>query len=94
MMMVTGEPCRRPASAMAWAWLPDENATTPRPRCCVVQGRDGVVGAAELERAGPLQVLAFEEQLAAGAWFAVREVMTGVLCAKPSMRRAARSTSP
>jgi hypothetical protein len=33
MTIVAGMPSSLPASATAWAWLPDENATTPRLRC-------------------------------------------------------------
>ena len=50
-----------PASATACAWLPDEKATTPRPALVGGEARERVVGAAELEGAGALQVLALEE---------------------------------
>ena len=53
----------RAASAIACAWLPDENAITPARRCSGVELRQRVVGAAKLERTHALQVLALEEQL-------------------------------
>ena len=67
MTMTRGMSSTWPASAIACAWLPDEKVTTPRRRCVGREARQRVVGAAELEGAGALQVLALEEQLRAGA---------------------------
>ena len=59
--MVAGMPSKRAASAIACAWLPDENATTPARRCARVEARQRIEGAAELEGAHALEVLALEE---------------------------------
>ena len=53
-------PSSRAASATAWAWLPDENATTPAP---AGQRGDLRVRAAELERAGALKALGLEHHV-------------------------------
>ena len=61
MTIVAGRPCSCAASAIAWAWLPDDAATTPS---TVAELGDRVVGAAELERAGALQVLGLQDRAA------------------------------
>ena len=63
--MTAGMPNSFAAAATPWAWLPEENATTPPPRSSGAIARELVVGAAELERAGPLQRLRLEEDPAA-----------------------------
>ena len=57
---------RRAAAATPWAWLPDENATTPAVRSRRVQLHEPVPRAAELERSGVLQRLELEQDAAAG----------------------------
>ena len=54
------------ASATPWAWLPALAATTPRAFSSSREPGHPRVGAADLERAGALEVLALEEHLAAG----------------------------
>ena len=88
--MTRGMSSSWPASAIAWAWLPDEKVTTPRRRSSGGEPRERVVGAAELEGAGALKVFALEEQVRAGRGrSSVREVTTGVRCATPAIWRAA-----
>ena len=60
MKTVASAPSRPAASATPWAWLPALAATTPRARSAVGQPGDPQVGAADLVRAGALQVLALE----------------------------------
>ena len=52
------------ARATPWAWLPALAATTPRARCSSRELGDAQVGAADLERAGALQVLALDPDVA------------------------------
>ena len=67
MTMTRGMSSSCPARATACAWLPDENATTPRRRWSAVEPRQRVVGAAELEGASALKGFALEEDTRAGA---------------------------
>ena len=53
-------PSSEAASATPWAWLPALAATTPCARLVLGQPRDPGVRPTDLERAGPLQVLALE----------------------------------
>ena len=78
MTMTRGTSSSCPASATACAWLPDEKATTPRRRSSG-EPRQRVVGAAELEGARALEVLALEEHVAPVRSSAEREVTTGVV---------------
>ena len=52
-----------------------------------------MIGAAKLERTGPLKVFALEVDLGPERALTDREVTTGVRCAAPAMCRAARLTS-
>jgi hypothetical protein len=72
---------------------PDEKASTPQAFLFVGGPGERAVGAAELERADALEVLALEEHLGAGARATVREVSNGVRWAWPAMRAAAAATS-
>ena len=67
---------------------------TPRARAVGIETGQCVEGAAELEGAHALEVLALEEHRgAAERASTVCEVNTGVRCAWPLSRRAAASTS-
>ena len=59
---VAGIPMNRAAIATAWAWLPEENATTPRGRSVFGNREYEVRRAADLERAPGLEVFALEER--------------------------------
>ena len=94
MTMTRGMSSRWPASATAWAWLPEEKVT--HAAAPLVGGEPGerVVGAAELEGAGALKIFALEEQLARGRGrSAFARSTTGVRWATPAIWRAASSMS-
>ena len=59
-------PSSRAAHATAWPWLPALAAITPAARSAVVERRELVDGAADLERARALQVLGLQPDPAAG----------------------------
>ena len=59
-------PASRAAQATAWPWLPALAVTTPAARSASVRLRDAVDRAADLERAGPLEVLRLQPDRAAG----------------------------
>ena len=56
------------AAATPWAWLPDENATTPPLRSVLRDRGQLVEGAAELERSGPLQHFRLQKDLGPDAF--------------------------
>ena len=62
--ITAGTSCSRAASDSAWAWLPEETVATPRARSPGRQRGHRVVGAAELEGAGALEVLGLEQDAA------------------------------
>ena len=63
---VTGAASSRPASASAWAWLPEEAPSyAALPAGPSAERGDGVVGPAELERSGSLQRLSLAHHDAA-----------------------------
>jgi hypothetical protein len=95
-----------PAGMKTRAGTPASGRTAPPPaRGCPRRRRrrrrparlgevdDAVVGAADLERAGPLQVLALEEVRTPAASETARDVSTGVRWATPSSRVAAARMS-
>ena len=67
MTIVAGMPRSLAARATPWAWLPEEKATTPRRRCVLIELQQRVHRAADLERAGALEVFALEPHLDADA---------------------------
>jgi hypothetical protein len=81
------------ARATAWAWLPEENATTPARRCAA-SNRDSALNAPRNLNA-PIRwkFSHLKYSLAPSSAFTRREVSTGVWCAWPAIRSAAFSTS-
>ena len=77
-----GMPRTRAASAIAVPWLPDDCVTTPRAALASSSATHRVAGAAELERAAALQVLALEVQLRAD------HGVERARCAAPACARA------
>ena len=65
MKIVACMPSSRAAQATAWPWFPALAATTPGRALGVEQRRERVHRAADLERAGALEVLGLEQDLAA-----------------------------
>ena len=66
-------PSSRAAHATAWPWLPALAAITPAARSAGVERREHVDGAADLERAGALEVLRLEHDVAPVARESVSE---------------------
>ena len=80
--IVAGTPSSAAAAATPCAWFPLESATTPRSIRSRRRRRERVEGAAELERAGALEALRLDVDLAARA-------AAGAGACAPRRRRAA-----
>jgi hypothetical protein len=91
---VAGRPNRRAAIATAWAWFPDDGATTPR-------GGDGPSASFAIAFVAPLALKApptwkfsaFMTTVAPTSPSIVLDVSTGVRCTNGPMRSAAARTS-
>src|SRR5260370_5150333 len=91
--MVASMPRIRAASATAWAWFPDENATTPRVRAAPTSRANALNAPRNLNAPMRWKFSHLKNTLAPIASSAVREVMTGVTWAIPMSLPAAASTS-
>ena len=81
MTMVAGMPSSRAASAVPWAWLPDENATTPARRCSGLNLDSALNAPRNLNAPMRCRFSHLKKTSAPSSSFTVREVITGVLCA-------------
>src|ERR1700730_15972437 len=91
--MVAPTPRIRAASATAWAWLPDENATTPRVRAAISSLANALNAPRNLKAPMRWKFSHLKNTLAPIASSTVCEVMTGVTWAAPRSLPAAASTS-
>ncbi|SST07683.1 Uncharacterised protein [Klebsiella pneumoniae] len=91
--MVAGIPSKRAERAMAWAWLPEENATTPAARCSA-ENRDSALKAPRnLNAPMRCRFSHLKKTSAPSSSSRVREDITGVRLACPAIRAAAAITS-
>lgn len=93
MMMVALTPCSLEASAIACAWLPDENVTTPAARCSGVRRAMALKPPRNLNAPMRWKFSHLKNSEAPAMASAVVEVSTGVRCAWPARRSLARATS-
>jgi hypothetical protein len=91
--MVAGMPSSRAANAMACAWLPDENATTPARRWLSVKRDKALKAPRNLNAPMRCRFSHLKNSSAPSSSLAVRELTTGVRWAWPSSVRAAAATS-
>ena len=80
---------RLAASAMAWAWFPDEKVNTPARRCSSVKRASALQAPRNLKAPARWKFSHLKNSCALVRALAVREVSTGVRCAMPAMRAAA-----
>ncbi|MNN43759.1 hypothetical protein D3C81_1580120 [compost metagenome] len=93
MTMVAGMPSSLAERAMPWAWLPDENATTPPLRCAGENFDKALNAPRNLNAPMRWKFSHLKNTSAPTISLKVREVFTGVRLAWPSSRRAAACTS-
>ena len=78
MTITLGMPRMRAASAVAWAWLPEENAITPRSRCAGLNFASALKAPRNLKAPMRWKFSALKKIRAPVRSSAVREVSTGV----------------
>jgi hypothetical protein len=86
-------PASLAASATAWAWFPDEYATTPAASCSGDSRLIALKAPRNLNAPIRWKFSAFRKTSAPTRSFSVRDVRTGVRCATPAIRSAAACTS-
>ena len=93
MTMVAGMPSSRADRAIACAWLPEENATTPALRCAGSKHESALNAPRNLKAPMRWKFSHLKKSRAPVSSSAVRELSTGVRCAAGAMRSAAATTS-
>jgi hypothetical protein len=93
MTMVAGAPTLAAAMATACAWLPEENATTPRARSASEIEKMKFAAPRILNAPPRCKFSHLKNASTPASASNVREVMTGVRCAIGRMRSAARRIS-
>src|ERR1700692_119928 len=91
--MVASMQRMRAANATAWAWFPDENATTPRFRAEASSLANALNAPRNLKAPMRWKFSHLKNTFAPVASSTVREVKTGVIWATPRSLPAAASTS-